>query len=136
MGHHTVHTAWVIILYIKAGDANDPSNYRGITVTPALSKLFAMILEARMSSWAESSNVRAEGQAGFQKDHRTSNNVFIMSTMVADARKQRRKLYCCFVDFKKAFDSVPHQKLWSVLSNLGIRTRLHRAIYRSLGGLG
>ena len=121
---HGVPPEWcqgVIHPIFKAGDANDPNNYRGITVTPVLSKLFAMILEARMSSWAESSNVRAEGQAGFRKDHRTSDNVFIMSTMVANAKKQRRKLYCCFVDFKKAFDSVPRQKLWSVLSNLGIQ---------------
>ena len=35
--------------------------YRGITVTAVLSKLFAMVLEARMSAWADLSNLRADG---------------------------------------------------------------------------
>ena len=104
----------------KAGDVNDPGNYRGITVTPVLSKLFAMILEARMSSWAEQCDIRAAGQAGFRKDHRTTDNVFIIHTLVAQARRSHRKLYCCFVDFKKAFDSVPRHTLWQVLAELGI----------------
>ena len=114
----------------KSGDVNDPSNYRGITVTPVLSKLFAMILEARMSTWAEQCNVRAAGQAGFRKDHRATDNVFIMSTLIAQARRSHKKLYCCFVDFKKAFDSVPRHTLWKVLAELGINGNiLHTLIY-------
>ena len=31
------------------------------------------------------------------------------------------KLYCCFVDFKKAFDTVPRGLLWQVLETVGIR---------------
>ena len=36
---------------IKAGARDDPGIYRGITVTPVLFKLFAMVLEARLSGW-------------------------------------------------------------------------------------
>ena len=43
----------VIHPIFKSGDVNDPGNYRGITVTSVLAKLFAMTLEARMSAWAE-----------------------------------------------------------------------------------
>ena len=73
-----------------------------------------------MSSWAEQCDIRAAGQAGFRKDHRTTDNVFIIHTLVAQARRSHRKLYCCFVDFKKAFDSVPRHTLWQVLAELGI----------------
>jgi len=44
-----------------------------------------------------------------------------------DKQKQTRqgkasgKLYCCFVDFKKAFDTVPRGLLWQVLERVGIR---------------
>ena len=38
--------------------------------------------------------------------NRTTDNVFIMQALIANARKAKKKLYCCFVDFKKAFDSV------------------------------
>ena len=62
----------------KSGDVNDPYNYRGITVTSVLVKLFAMVLEARMSKWAEAVGLRADGQAGFRTDHRTVDNIFLM----------------------------------------------------------
>ena len=37
----------------KSGDEHDPDNYRGITVSTVLSKLYATVLERRISSWAE-----------------------------------------------------------------------------------
>ena len=91
----------------KAGDPNDPGNYRGITVVVILAKLYAMVLEARASSWAEHVKCRAKGQAGFRKDFRTTDQIFITQNLLQQARQEKRKLYCCFVDFKKAFDLVP-----------------------------
>ena len=104
----------------KAGDPSDPGNYRGITVVVILAKLYAMVLEARASSWAEHVKCRAKGQAGFRKDFRTTDQVFIIQTLIQQARQEKRKLYCCFVDFKKAFDLVPRQTLWKVLEQRGM----------------
>ena len=58
------------------------------------------------------------------KDYRTTDNVFIMQALIANARKVRKAkmiLYGCIVDFKKAFDSVPRQRLWEVLASLGVK---------------
>ena len=110
----------VIHPIFKAGPRDEPSNYRGITVTPVLAKLFAMILEARLSKWAESAGIRANGQAGFRKGHRTVDHVFTLRTLISQAKHCKRKLFCCFVDFKKAFDSVPRDRLWQVLVGLGL----------------
>ena len=111
----------VIHPIFKSGDENDPSNYRGITVTAVLAKLFAMVIEARMSCWAESKQLRAAGQAGFRKDHRTVDNMFIMNTLIELTKKQRgQKLYCCFVDFRKAFDSIPRERMWEILEERGL----------------
>ena len=52
----------------KAGDPDDPGNYRGITVVPILAKLYAMVLEARASAWAEH---RKAGPKGKQVSGRT-----------------------------------------------------------------
>jgi hypothetical protein len=54
----------------KGGDALQFENYRGITVGHVLAKVFAMILEARLSIWAEERGLRARGQVGFRKDFR------------------------------------------------------------------
>ena len=124
MLEHGVPESWcmgVIHPIFKAGDANDPSNYRGITVTAVLAKLFAMVLEERLSAWAEAKQLRAAGQAGFRKDHRTVDNLFIMNALVGQAKSQRgKKLYCCFVDFRKAFDSIPRERMWQVLHERGL----------------
>ena len=85
MLHHGVPDSWckgVIHPIFKSGDEHDPANYRGITITAVLSKLFAMVLENRLSTWAEAKHLRASGQAGFRKDYRTVDNMFIMHTLI------------------------------------------------------
>jgi hypothetical protein len=79
-----------------------------------------MILDARLSAWAEERGLRASGQAGFRKDHRTTDQLFILRTLVEQSKAKKKPLYCCFVDFKKAFDTVPREKLWQVLAGLGV----------------
>ena len=96
----------VITAVFKAGDKQDMGNCRGITVGPVFAKLFAMIFECRLAAWAEEHGVKARGQAGFRKDHRTTDNVFVLRSLI-DKQKQSRqkggsgKLYCCFVDFRR-----------------------------------
>ena len=74
-----------------------------------IAKLFAMILDHGIAVWAKDEGIKAKGQAGFTKDFRTTDNIFVLKSLI-DKQKQTRqgKLYCCFADFKKAFDTVPH----------------------------
>ena len=46
-------------IYKEKGDPLDPSNYRPISVGPVLAKLYAMVLEARIATWAETCGARA-----------------------------------------------------------------------------
>ncbi len=119
-GYSTSLSTGVIHALHKGGDALQFENYRGITVGPILTKVFAMILEARLSSWAEEKGLRARGQAGFRKDFRTTDNLYILRTFIEQSTHKRKKVYCCFVDFRKAFDIVPRDLLWQVLAEMGI----------------
>ena len=102
------------------------SNYRGITVGSVIVKLFAMILDHTIAVWAEDEGIKAKGQAGYKKEFRTTDNIFVLKFLI-DKQKQTRqgkasgKLYCCFVDFQKAFDTVPRGLMWQVLERVGIR---------------
>ncbi len=119
----------LITAVYKSGDKSDMGNYRGITVGCVVAKRFAMILEQRIASWAEEHAVKSKGQAGFKKDFRTTDNIFILRSLI-DKQKQSRpkgkagKLYCCFVDFRKAFDTVPRAVLWQVLEEPGVHGRI------------
>ena len=70
-----VPLSWCIGLVhpiFKAGDKEDPGNYRGIAVVVILSKLYAMVLEARATAWLSKTNPEPEAQAGFRRDFRTT----------------------------------------------------------------
>jgi hypothetical protein len=72
----------VVHVFFKRGDASEFDNYRGITVGPILVKLFAMILDKRLTEWAEQHGLRAKGQGGFRKDYRTTDQLFILQTLI------------------------------------------------------
>ena len=120
-------TSWCIGLVhpiFKAGGKEDPSNYRGITVVVILLKLYAMVLEARATAWAEQSKCRARGQAGFRRDFRTTDQLFIIRTLLQQAAHAKHELYCGFVDFKNAFNLVHRDNLWNVLKRRGMAGRV------------
>jgi len=92
-----------------------------------------MIFESRISQWAETNDLRAKGQANSRKDFRTIDNMFIFRTLTKQTRFQKKKLYTCFVYFKKTFDIIPKDLLWQVLEGLGINGQILeclRSMYR------
>jgi hypothetical protein len=111
-GYSTSLSTGIIHALHKGGDALQFENYRGITVGPVLAKVFTMILEARLSSWAEERGLRARGQAGFRKDFHTTDNLYILQTFIEQNTHKRKKVYCYLVDFRKAFDTMPCNLLW------------------------
>jgi len=118
----TLSTRVVHVLF-KRGDAFEFNNYKGITVGPILAKLFVMIFHKRLSEWAEQHGLCAKGQAGFCKDYHTIDQLFILRTLIEQSKTKKKPLYYCFMDFKKAFDTMPCEVLWHVLAGLGVEGR-------------
>lgn len=58
-------------------------------------------------------------------------NIYTLTaTIQLHLRLQGRKLYGLFVDFRRAFDSVPHEKLWAKLYDLGVSSKFIRILSR------
>jgi hypothetical protein len=50
---------------------------------------------------------------GFQSGRRTADHIFVLKTIIDKHINQKNeKIYACFADFKKAFDSVWHEGLF------------------------
>jgi hypothetical protein len=113
----------VVHALFKKGDASKFDNYKGITVGPILAKLFTMILEKRLNKWVEQHGLCAKGQARFRKYYRNIDQLFILRTLIEHSKAKKKPFYCCFVDFKKAFNTVPHEVLWKVLAGLVVEGR-------------
>lgn len=63
-------------------------------------------------------------QAGFVEGRGASENIWLMNTILKSARTNETSAYVSLLDFKKAFDSVSHNALIGILSDLGLPPRL------------
>ena len=88
------------------GDVSDPNNNRGISLVSCFCKLFTSILNQRLLSWADKDNIITDAQFGFQPQKGTAEAIFCLSTIINLSLFNKKRLYCCFIDFKKAFDTV------------------------------
>ena len=92
-------TEGIIIPIHKQGNNTDPNNFRGITLSSCLGKLFCHILNERISRFLEDKSFISREQAGFCKNHRTSDQTFILKTIIdkyIHKSCKGNKLYACF----------------------------------------
>ena len=113
----------------KNGDVSDPGNYRGISVTNALGKLFNKVLDNRLDKFLSNHNIIDNCQIGFTRKARTTDHIFILKTLIDKYCKSKGdKLYTCFVDFQKAFDTVIHTGIKIKLIELGISSKFYSIV--------
>ena len=132
-------SAWsgaIIVPIHKSGDKDDPDNYRGVSLLSILGKVFAHILNKRLTLWADENDKIVEEQSGFRAGHSTVDNMFVLYAIVQRyLLKKSGKVYICFVDFKKAFDTINRNVLWNVLRKSGVggkMLRILQSMYRSV----
>lgn len=108
-----------IIPIHKSGDRSDFNNYRGISLMSCLAKVFSALINNRLTDFMDSQYNHS--QFGFRKNHRTSDSLFILKSIINKyLHKNKRKLFICFVDFQKAFDSLWRLGLLYKLCKSGI----------------
>jgi len=86
----------------KCGNPLIKDNYRGITVTSCMGKLFNSILNSRLCNFFSELKKENEYQIAYSKNSQTNDHIFLIRTSVDKIVKHgKKKLFCCFVDFKK-----------------------------------
>ena len=115
-------------IYKRSGDKHNPDNYRPISILSCLGKLFTSILNSRLTKFLEENDILEENQAGFREGYSTSSHIFVVHALIELMKSRKRKLFCCFIDFSKAFDSVWRAGLWQKLLKSGIDGKLFRTI--------
>ena len=63
------------------------------------------------------------------KGRRTTDHMFVLKSLIDKyLEKNSKPLYACFVDFKRAFDTVWHQGLLHKLKAAGVGTKFYNII--------
>lgn len=114
----------IVPIYKNKGDKMDTNNYRGITLLSCMGKLFTAVLNTRLYNFCEVNRILIEAQTGFRNGYSTIDHIFLLKQLVEYYKSQNKKLFCCFIDYRKAFDTVGHEELWYKLLNCGINGKI------------
>jgi hypothetical protein len=101
----------VPLVKCKTGDLSDVNNYRAISVSTAISKLFEFVL----AKFVESADAVDAYQFGFTAGHSTSLCTYLLKRTVDYYTDRASHVFTCFLDFSKAFDKANYWKLFHKL---------------------
>ena len=98
------------------------------TLLSDVGKLFTSLINSRFVKWSEENDILTDAQFGFRPGLGTTDATFALHSLISNTSRKGKRLYCCFIDYIKAFDSVAHVKLWLKLSRIGITGKLLNVI--------
>ena len=98
----------VPIVKDQGGNHADTGNYRGITISPIISKIFEHVLKIIFHDSLTSSS----HQYGFKKNSSTVHALHCLKETVNFFINNDSRVYCTFLDASKAFDRLVHSGLF------------------------
>ena len=108
-------------LYKGKGDSKNVDNYRGITLLSCFGKLFTSILNERIYTFLDENKLLGKEQGGYRKGQSTTQHIFSLHSLINMYLQKKKKLYCLFVDYRKAYDKIQRNILWEKLLRTGIK---------------
>ena len=114
----------IMPLYKNKGDPKDPDNYRGITLLSCLGKLFTACINSRISKFMDVDYKLGPEQAGFREEFSTTDHIFTLYSIIDFYTSKKKRVYCAFVDYTKAFDLIERSALWMKLLCNGINGKI------------
>ena len=122
-------------IYKNKGPKNYPNNYRGISIISCLGKLFSALINERLTKFADLNEIIGEEQAGFRAGYSTQDHIFTLHAIIETYLNQihktnkKKRLYCAFIDYQKAFDLVDRSSLWTKLLACDIKGKIMKLIF-------
>ena len=69
-----------------------------------------------------------EEQGGFRRDRGCQDQLFVLNSIIQGRARQGKQTFCCFIDVKKAYDSVWRKNMMVKLFQAGISNQMFRVI--------
>ena len=96
---------------------------------------FISIVNTRLIFFANEVTLIHENQAGFRKGYSTIDNIFVLHVLIELYFSFGKKLFCTFIDFRKAFNTVSRPDLWKQLQFSNIKGKCFKVIFNMYQGI-
>ena len=116
----------IITPIFKKGTRSNAANYRPVSLTSQVCKVMERILKVHIVEHLETHNVISEQQHGFTKGRSCQTNLLESLEDWTDILDEGKGLDIIYLDYKKAFDTVPHRRLFHKLSAYGLKGNILR----------
>jgi hypothetical protein len=101
-------------------DRKDPLSCRGISFASSVYKVYCRIINMRLNDWVEKNNVLVDEQNSFRKKRSTIDQISALVDIVDTRKKCKLTTFTAFIDFRKAYDCINRNILWSKLISVGL----------------
>lgn len=126
-------TALIVPIH-KGGSISDAENYRPISLTSSISKIFERALKDRITGFIDRYNILSDRQFGFRSGVSTEDALTSVVGRIYEAVDNKKPILGIFIDLTKAFDTIDHNILLYKLWNLGFRGPIHELMKSYLTG--
>lgn len=108
----------------KKGKRSDKSNYRPISLTCIACKIFEHIVHSHVMKHMILHSIIDDRQHGFRPGHSCETQILSILEHWTSSLDVRSEVVAILLDFSKAFDSVPHERLLLKLQHYGVSGKL------------
>src|SRR5207245_2100737 len=108
----------------KKGCSSDPNNYRPISLTSVVCKIFESVIKNQLLSYLNTYSLISTSQHGFLREHSTVTNLLEAVNDWTTSLDEKKTVKILYTDFAKAFDLVSIPKLIIKLTSFGITGNL------------
>jgi hypothetical protein len=105
----------------KKGDRQAAKNYRPVSLTSVCSKLMEHIVFSSIMGHLDRHELLVDNQHGFRRGRTTETQLVQTLEDLAKELDNKQQIDTLILDFSKAFDTVPHQRLLRKLDHHGVR---------------
>ena len=105
------------------GEIFDPGNYRPISLTSAVCKVLESVIRESIIEHMTCNHLICNAQRGFLPKRSCVSQLLTSIEYWTDEMQKGNPVDVIYVDFKKAFDKVPHERLLIKLKAYGIMSK-------------